>query len=74
MKVDILSEDYIKFVKYMTIGARLCNFGFTDEQVHLLVALYEAVSQKSGELNLHDVVEIKISVAKQYAVKQIPEG
>lgn len=71
--MNISSEDYIEKVKQMTIAYRLCNFGFTEEQVHLLIALYEAVGEKGGEFTVREATSIKYAVNSLYLESKLPK-
>lgn len=71
--MNISSEDYIEKVKQMTIAYRLCNFGFTEEQVHLLIALYEAVGEKGGEFTVREAISIKFEVNAHYLTSTLPK-
>ena len=43
----------------MRIAASIANFGFKEEQLDLLVSLYELVLQKKGKGSIDDVVAIE---------------
>lgn len=39
-------------IEYMRHAANLCNFGFSYDQLDLLVSLYDLVSEKGGDTDL----------------------
>lgn len=45
-------------IKYMRIAASLCHLHFTEEQIDLLVNIYEGVMVKEGEFSLRDAYKI----------------
>lgn len=52
-------------INYMRIAAGIACFGFKEEQLDLLVSLYDLVQEKEGETNVHDVVKVEFEVKKR---------
>jgi hypothetical protein len=49
-------------INYMRIAAGIAGFGINNEQLDLLVSLYELVQEKKGKGSIDDVVEIEHAV------------
>lgn len=43
-------------IEYMRISAGICCYGFSHQQMDLLVSLYELVLQKKGEGKLDEIL------------------
>lgn len=56
-------------VNYMRIATNLCRFGFDNKTIDLLVHLYEAVTDKGGDLTVRDTVHIEEEVKKRDNIK-----
>lgn len=52
-------------MQYMRIASSICGFGFTDDQIDLMVSLYDSVTEKQGETNLKDIILIQALVDKR---------
>lgn len=46
-------------INNMRIATALCNFGFNNEQLDLLVSLYDIVTEKEGKTSLEDICKIE---------------
>lgn len=53
-------------INYMRIACSICNYGFSHEQVDLMVSLYEMVRLTDGNGTLKGVLDIH-EVVKQRA-------
>lgn len=53
-------------IKHFKMACSFCNFGFTDEGIELLVAMYELVVSKGGQTNIEDLVNTRHSVLEKY--------
>jgi hypothetical protein len=60
-------------INFMRIAASIANMGFTNEQLDLLVCLYELVETKGGKGNIEDVVmiehDVKFRVSEKFKTK-----
>lgn len=56
-------------INYMNIAAGICGFGFSREQMDLLVSLYEQVITKEGSADLRGLAKIQSEVEKRAKVK-----
>jgi len=52
-------------INYLRIAANLCSFGFTNDQLDLLISLYELVLDKKGNSAIDDVARIEVAVKKR---------
>jgi hypothetical protein len=52
-------------INYMRIAAGICGFGFSNEQMDLLVCLYEQVISKGGDADLKGLSRIESEVKKR---------
>lgn len=52
-------------IKYMRIAAGICSYGFTDEQLDLLISLYELVLEKEGETDLNSISNVEQEVKQR---------
>lgn len=49
-------------IKYMEIASNLCRLHFTNEQLDILVSLYELVIEKKGNADMKDVATVEAKV------------
>ena len=56
-------------INYMRISAGVCGYGFKNEQLDLLVSLYELVLEKKGEGAIADIAKIESEVKKRSDIK-----
>lgn len=52
-------------IDYMRIAAGICCLGFSNEQLDLLVSLYDEVLKRKGQTCLSHVVDIRVAVEKR---------
>jgi hypothetical protein len=52
-------------INYLRIAAGICAFGFTNEQLDLLISLYELVLEKKGKASIEDAVAIELKVKER---------
>jgi hypothetical protein len=57
-----------KKITYMRISSSICNFGFTEQQLDLLISLYELVLEKKGDAAIDDIVKVEMAV--EYRAKE----
>lgn len=62
-----------KKIKYFTVALNICKFGFTEEQVDLMVSVYDKVLEKEGETSLDDIFKIKVDVEKRFIEQNTPK-
>ena len=60
-------------ITYMRISASLCNFGFKEEQLDLLVSIYENVVEKKGNGTIKDIVRIEREVKDRAIAREVKE-
>jgi hypothetical protein len=53
-------------LKHFKMACSFCNFGFTDEGIELLVAMYELVLKKGGKTNIEDLVNTRYAVLDKH--------
>lgn len=53
-------------LKHFKMACSFCNFGFTDEAIELLVAMYELVLDKGGKTNIEDLVNTRYPILEKY--------
>lgn len=56
-------------INYMRISAGICGYAFKNEQLDLLLSLYELVIDKKGNTSLDDTVKIESDVKKRSDIK-----
>lgn len=52
-------------INYMRIAAGICTYGFTTQQLDLLVTLYELILEKKGKASVDDAVDAELAVKKR---------
>ena len=60
-------------INYMRIAAGVAGFGFRNEQLDLLVSLYELVKENEGRTNLYSISDIEVEVKKRADTKKKSE-
>ena len=60
-------------INYMRIAAGLCCFGFTNQQMDLLVSIYDLVLEKQGNTSLMDTSKVEVDVKKRADIKSKTE-
>ena len=58
-------------INYMRIAAGICSLGFTNNQLDLLVSLYELVISKEGNTSLDDTVRVEHEVNERAIAREI---
>lgn len=56
-------------INYMRIAAGIAGYGFKNEQLDLLISLYELILEKKEEGNIEDVLKIEAEVKKREDVR-----
>jgi hypothetical protein len=56
-------------IRFMRIAASMCDFGFKDEQLDLLVSIYESVIRNEGKTTIMDVARIMSQVQDRANLK-----
>jgi hypothetical protein len=56
-------------INYLRIAAGICGYGFKNEQLDLLISLYELVIKKQGTTDLESVVAIEQEVKHRMDIK-----
>ena len=52
-------------INYMRLAMGLAQFGFTNEQLDLLVSMYELVIEKKGKTDLNSMTDIVFECKKR---------
>ena len=60
-------------INYMRIATGIAGYGFRNEQLDLMVNLYELVIQKKGKTDVSDVCKIEGEVKKRADIKSKKE-
>ena len=60
-------------INYMRIAAGVCNYGFTNEQLDLLVSLYETVIELKGKTDINTISKVEADVEKRANIKRKQE-
>lgn len=60
-------------INYMRIAAGICGFAFRNDQMDLLVSLYELVLEKQGDADLKSTVQIEHGVKERERQRKIEE-
>lgn len=58
-------------IKYLRIVTGIANFGFTNEQLDLLIRLYEHIIENQGDANIRDISAIEVAVTKRENERQL---
>ncbi len=61
-------------IKYFQTAASICNIGFDDKTIDLLVNLYDLVIEKEGQTDLRSIVEIKQANKEKFMLEEKTEG
>jgi hypothetical protein len=56
-------------INYMRIAAGICSFGFRNDQLDLLVSLYELILKKKGKSNVEDALNVEHEVKNRADTK-----
>lgn len=56
-------------INYMRIATSMCNYGFRNDQLDLLVSLYELVLEKKGETDVNSVTKVELEVKSRADAK-----
>ena len=56
-------------IQYMRFAASLVGFGFSTQDLDLLVSLYDKINEKKGETNLEDIATIRAEVEQRHQVE-----
>ncbi len=60
-------------IDYMRIASGICNYGFNNEQLDMLVSLYELVLEKKGDATMQDCSKLQVEVKYRASVKKKQE-
>jgi hypothetical protein len=60
-------------INYMRIAAGIAHFGFSNEQLDLLVSIYDMILKKEGKGSIEDVVRIEFEVKERTIKNAISE-
>jgi hypothetical protein len=52
-------------IDYMRIAAGICGFGFTEEQLDLLMTTYDKLLATKGKTTISDMVDIQVQCANR---------
>lgn len=52
-------------INYYRIAAGIAGMGFTNEQLDLLVSLYDLTLKKNGKANIEDIVRVEVEVKER---------
>lgn len=52
-------------INYMRIATGICHFGFNEQQLDLLVSIYDLVMEHKGQTSLHHIVDAECDVKKR---------
>lgn len=56
-------------IAYMRIAASICNYGFSNEQLDLLVSLYELILEEKNLVNIETIFRIEQEVKNRSDIK-----
>jgi hypothetical protein len=56
-------------INYMRIAAGIAGYGFKNEQLDLLVSLYELIIEKNESGAISDIVEVELGVKNRADTK-----
>jgi hypothetical protein len=65
---------HLEKINYMRISAGICGYKFSNEQLDLLISLYDLILSKEGETNIKDVVRIESEVKERAEKHDNPES
>ncbi len=57
-------------INNMRIAAGIAGFGFSHEQLDLLVSLYDLVQKKKGQTDVDSIVSVEFAVKKRTEEKR----
>ncbi len=57
-------------INYMRIAASVCGFGFKNEQLDLMVSLYELILEKKGESDIASISKIEEDVKEREKINR----
>ena len=60
-------------IQYMKFAAGICNYGFSTEQLDLMVSLYELILEKKGGTDLRSVFEVQAATKARADAKKKSE-
>ncbi len=60
-------------INYLRIAAGICTLGFSNEQMDLLVSLYDVIIENKGNTDLEQIVKIESEVKKRADAKHRSE-
>ena len=69
-KIHMTHEEKLN---YMRLAAGMCNFGMTEDQLDLLLSLYDGVLEKEGKFSISDAIDIKVKVKEREARRAVEE-
>jgi hypothetical protein len=58
-------------VDYMRIGMALVGISVNNLTAEIMVKMYEGITEKGGDFNLHDAVKIEFEVTGKYTKKEV---
>jgi hypothetical protein len=56
-------------INHMRIAAGICHYGFSNEQLDLLVSLYELVLERKGNTDIDSIVRVEHAVKSRADIK-----
>nr|MBA3901482.1 hypothetical protein [Bacteroidota bacterium] len=60
-------------INYLRIATGVCGYGFKNEQLDLIVSLYELVLEKKGETDITSICKVEEAVKKTADIKNKQE-
>lgn len=60
-------------IHFMKIAAGICGYGFSYQQLDLLVSLYEFVCSTEGQGSVKDVLAVEQAVKKRVEIQERSE-
>jgi len=61
-------------IKYMAIAASICHFHLKEQEMDLLVSLYDLILEKKGDADLKAIARIQLEVNERAdAIIDLPE-
>lgn len=58
----------------MRFAASLVGFGFSTQDLDMLVSLYDKINEKKGETNLEDIATIRAEVEQRHQVESTDQN
>ncbi|GJQ44026.1 MAG: hypothetical protein JETCAE03_35240 [Ignavibacteriaceae bacterium] len=58
-------------INYLRIALGVQQLGIREKDLAKIIATYEALLEKKGNLNLRDIAEIEVSIDKKYKESKI---